>query len=177
MPISSAASFFTPLALSSARRIVSFSTHSMFGRRRSDGSPLAGDAAYLLFAVGLIGTGLLAVPVLAGSASFAIAEVFHWRSGLDLSPWRGRWFYMVFAGSVIGGMALNLAGTNAIHMLFLSALINGLLAPPLLLLVMLVGGNRAIMGERTSGPWLSGLGWLTTLLMFVAAAAFLVTSR
>ena len=139
--------------------------------------PLAGDAAYLLFAVGLIGTGLLAVPVLAGSASFAIAELFGWSSGLNLRPWRGRWFYLVFAASMIAGMSLNLAGTNPIRMLFLSALLNGLLAPPLLVLVMLVGSNRAFMGECTNGPWLNVLGWPTTALMFVAAVAFFVTSR
>src|SRR5512138_749159 len=76
--------------------------------------PLAGDGAYLLFGVGLIGTGLLAVPVLAASASFAIAEVFGWRSGLDLSPRRGRYFYIVFGGAVIAGMALSLAVTSPI---------------------------------------------------------------
>jgi NRAMP (natural resistance-associated macrophage protein)-like metal ion transporter len=137
--------------------------------------PLAGDGAYLLFGVGLIGTGLLAVPVLAASASFAIAEMFRWRSGLDLSPRRGRFFYIVFGGAVVAGMALNLAGTSPIRMLFLSALINGLLAPPLLLLVMLVGSNPAVMGTRANGPWLSVLGWLTTALMFAAAVAFFVT--
>ena len=139
--------------------------------------PLAGDGAYLLFGVGLIGTGLLAVPVLAASASFAIAEVFGWRSGLDLTPRRGRYFYIVFGGAVVAGMALNFAGTSPIRMLFLSALLNGLLAPPLLLLVMLVGSNPAIMGKRTNGPWLNVLGWLTTALMFFAAIAFFVASR
>ena len=139
--------------------------------------PLAGDGAYLLFGVGLIGTGLLAVPVLAASASFAIAEVFGWRSGLDLTPRRGRYFYIVFGGAVVAGMALNFAGTSPIRMLFLSALLNGLLAPPLLLLDMLVGSNPAIMGKRTNGPWLNVLGWLTTALMFFAAIAFFVTSR
>jgi NRAMP (natural resistance-associated macrophage protein)-like metal ion transporter len=138
--------------------------------------PLAGDGAYLLFALGLIGTGLLAIPVLAGSASFAIAEVFGWRSGLDLTPRRGRRFYLVFAGAVIAGMALNLMGTNPIRMLFLSAVLNGLLAPPLLVLVMLVGSNRAIMGTHANGPWLNALGWLATAVMFVAAAAFFATS-
>src|SRR6266513_1506400 len=97
--------------------------------------PLAGDSAYLLFAVGLIGTGVLAVPVLAGSASFAVAEVFGWRAGLDLSPRRGRQFYLVFAGSIVAGMLLDLGGIPPIRMLFLSAVVNGLLAPPLLLLV------------------------------------------
>ena len=138
--------------------------------------PLAGDGAYLLFAVGLIGTGLLAVPILAGSASFAIAEVFDWRAGLDLTPRRGRRFYLVFAGAVVAGMALNLIGTNPIRMLFLSAVLNGLLAPPLLLLIMLVGNNRAIMGEHANGPWLNLLGWLATAVMFLAAVAFFVTS-
>jgi Mn2+/Fe2+ NRAMP family transporter len=139
--------------------------------------PLAGDGAYLLFGIGLIGTGLLAVPLLAASASFAIAEMFRWRAGLDLAPRRGRYFYIVFGGAVIAGMALNLAGTSPIRMLFLSALINGLLAPPLLLLVMLVGSNSAVMGTRTNGPGLNVLGWLTTALMFAAAVAFFVTLR
>ena len=138
--------------------------------------PLAGDGAYLLFALGLIGTGFLAVPVLAGSASFAVAEVFGWRAGLDLSPRRGRRFYLVFAGAVATGVVLRLAGTNPIRMLFLSALLNGLLAPPLLLLVMLVSNNRKIMGAHANGPWLNVLGWSATIVMSVAALAFLATS-
>jgi len=138
--------------------------------------PLAGDAAYLLFGLGLIGTGLLAVPVLAGSASFAVAEVFGWRAGLDLSPRRGRRFYLVFAGSVAAGILLDLVGMNPIRMLFLSAVINGLLAPPLLLLVMLVSSNRAIMGEHANGLWLNVLGWSATAVMSLAAVAFFVTS-
>jgi NRAMP (natural resistance-associated macrophage protein)-like metal ion transporter len=138
--------------------------------------PLAGNGAYLLFAVGLIGTGLLAVPVLAGSASFAIAEVFGWRSGLDLPPGRGRRFYLVFAGAVVAGMALHLVGTSPIRMLFISAVLNGLLAPPLLVLVMLVGNNKAIMGAYVNGLWLNVLGWLATAIMFVAAIAFFLIS-
>jgi len=138
--------------------------------------PLAGDLAYVLFALGLIGTGLLAVPVLAGSASFAVAEVFGWRSGLDLTPRRGRRFYLVFAGAVAAGMLLDLAGTNPMRMLFLCAVLNGLLAPPLLLLVMLVSRNRAIMGEHANGPWLNGLGWTATAVMSLAALAFFATA-
>jgi len=138
--------------------------------------PLAGEGAYLLFALGLLGTGLLAVPVLAGSASFAIAEMFGWRAGLDLSPRRGRRFYLVFAGAVLAGMALDLAGTNPIRMLVLSAVLNGLLAPPLLVLVMLVSGNRVIMGTHVNGRWLTLLGWATTAVMSLAAVAFFATS-
>ena len=114
--------------------------------------------------------------MLAGSASFAVAEVFGWRAGLDLSPRRGRRFYLVFAGAVATGVVLRLAGTNPIRMLFLSALLNGLLAPPLLLLVMLVSNNRKIMGAHANGPWLNVLGWSATIVMSVAALAFLATS-
>ena len=138
--------------------------------------PLAGDAAYFLFAVGLIGAGFLAVPVLAGSASFAVAELFGWRSGLDLSPRRGRRFYLVFAYAMLGGMLLDLVQTSPIRMLFLAAVLNGILAPPLLVLVMLVSSNPNIMGERTNGPWLNILGWTATGLMTAAAVAFLVIS-
>jgi Mn2+/Fe2+ NRAMP family transporter len=138
--------------------------------------PLAGDLAYVLFALGLIGTGLLAIPVLAGSASFAVAEVFGWRAGLDLTPRRGRRFYLVFAGAVTAGMLLDLAGTNPIRMLFVCAVLNGLLAPPLLFLVMLVSRNRAIMGEHANGPWLNGLGWTATAVMSLAALAFFATA-
>ncbi len=138
--------------------------------------PLAGNAAYLLFALGLIGTGLLAVPVLAGSASFAIAELFGWRSGLDLSPRRGRRFYLVFVGAIVGGMLLDAFQMNPIRMLFFSAVLNGILAPPLLLLVMLVSNNARIMGEHTNGVWLNVLGWGATAVMAAAAAAFFLAS-
>jgi NRAMP (natural resistance-associated macrophage protein)-like metal ion transporter len=137
--------------------------------------PLAGDAAYLLFGLGLIGTGLLAVPVLAGSASFAVAEIFHWRAGLDLKP-RPAWrFYLVLAGAIVCGMVLDVFETNPIRVLFLSAVLNGLLAPPLMLLVMLVGNNRKIMGEDVNGFWLNLLGWLATAVMAAAGIAFFAT--
>ena len=138
--------------------------------------PLAGDAAYLLFALGIIGTGLLAIPVLAGSASYAVSELFGWRAGLDFTPHRARKFYTVVAAAVVAGMLLDLLRINAIRMLFLSAVVNGLLAPPILVLVMLVGNNRAIMGEHVNGRWLNLFGWLATAVMAVAALAFFATS-
>jgi NRAMP (natural resistance-associated macrophage protein)-like metal ion transporter len=136
--------------------------------------PVAGDAAYLLYALGLIGTGLLAIPVLAGSASYAVAEMFKWPSGLSLTPWNGRRFYLVLAGAVVVGMAITVLQRSPVHVLFVSALVNGLLAPPLLALVMLVGRNRRIMGAHVSGPWLSVLGWTATAVTTGAASAFLV---
>ena len=137
--------------------------------------PLAGDAAYVLFGIGLIGAGLLAIPVLAGSASYAVAELFAWPAGLDFRPRRARRFYLVLGGAVVAGIVLDVFTTNPIRMLFWSAVLNGLLAPPLMVLVMLVGSNRKIMGERTNGPWLNSLGWAATALMVAAAVAFFAT--
>ncbi len=137
--------------------------------------PLAGDTAYLLFALGLVGTGLLAIPILAGSASFAVAELFGWQAGLDYRPRRARRFYLVLAGAIVAGMILDVFVTNPIRMLFWSAVLNGILAPPLLVLVMLVGNNRSIMGEHRNGFWLNLLGWTATAVMTAAAVAFFVT--
>jgi Mn2+/Fe2+ NRAMP family transporter len=137
--------------------------------------PLAGDGAYLLFALGLVGTGLLAIPVLAGSASFAVAEVFGWRSGLDLPPRRARRFYVVLGGAIVAGVLIDTLRVSAVRMLFLSAIVNGLLAPPLLLLVMLVGNNRKIMGTRVNTVWLNVFGWAATALMTVATLLFFWT--
>jgi Mn2+/Fe2+ NRAMP family transporter len=138
--------------------------------------PLAGDAAYLLFGVGLIGAGLLAIPVLAGAASYAIAELFAWREGLDLRPCQARGFYRVFAGAIVAGVLLEVFDTNPIRMLFWSAVLNGLLAPPLMVLVMLIGNNRHIMGPHTSTRALNVLGWTATVMMTAAAVAFFATS-
>ena len=136
--------------------------------------PLVGDAAYLLFALGLIGTGLLAIPILAGSASFAVAELFGWRSGLDLPPRRARRFYLVLGGAIVAGMLFDLFLTNPIRILFWSAVLNGILAPPLLILVMLVGNDRRIMGAHTNGFGLNLFGWTAAGVMTCAAIAFFV---
>lgn len=138
--------------------------------------PLAGNAASLLLAVGLIGAGFLAVPVLTGSSAYAVSEAFGWRYGLAKKPGNAKQFYAVIAASTLIGMLINFIGINPIDALFATAVINGLLAPPLLLLIMLVSGNRSIMGDRVNNPLTSALGWLTTLIMTVAAAALIVTS-
>ena len=138
--------------------------------------PLAGNAAYLLFTLGLVGTGLLAIPILAGSASYAVAEVFGWRSGLDLPPRRARRFYAVLGGAIVAGALLDSLNVSAVRMMFLSAVLNGLLAAPLLVLVMLVGNNREIMGRRVNDRWLNVLGWSATGIMTVATLLFFWTS-
>ena len=100
--------------------------------------PLAGHFAFLLFALGIVGTGMLAIPVLAGSAAYAVSETFGWRASLESKPHRARKFYTVIAVSTVLGVALTLIGLDPIRALFLSALVNGLLAVPLMLLLMMI---------------------------------------
>jgi len=138
--------------------------------------PLAGDASALLLAVGLIGAGVLAVPVLTGAAAYGVAEAFGWRWGLDHKLTRAPQFYAVIVAATLVGMAINFLGINPITALVLSAVINGLIAAPLLVLVMLVSNNRAAMGERTNGRLLNVLGWVTTIVMGVAAVGLIVTT-
>jgi NRAMP (natural resistance-associated macrophage protein)-like metal ion transporter len=138
--------------------------------------PLAGDAATLLLAVALIGAGVLAIPILTGSAAYAVAETFRWRSGLDEKPLRARAFYGVIVAATLVGMLINFLGINPITALVLTAVLNGLLAPPLLVLVMLVSNNRTVMGTRTNGRMLNVLGWVTTVAVALAVVALIVTT-
>src|SRR4249920_821652 len=111
--------------------------------------PVAGAAAYWLFTIGLIGTGMLAVPVLAGSCAYAIAEATAWRGSLDRRPWQAGRFYLVLTTSVILGIAITYVGLDAIKLLFTTAVINGVLAPPLILVVLLLTSDRTVMGDAT----------------------------
>ncbi|HEY2915852.1 MAG TPA: divalent metal cation transporter [Candidatus Limnocylindrales bacterium] len=138
--------------------------------------PLAGDLAATLLGIGLIGGGVLAVPILAASAAYAISEALGWPYGLDRQPTRAPQFYVVIALATILGVGLTLTGINPIQALVVTAVINGLVAPPLLALVMIVSGNRTIMGDRANGPLLSVVGWLTAIVMAVAALALIVTT-
>ena len=137
--------------------------------------PLAGSAAYLLFTVGLIGTGMLAVPVLAGSAAYAVAEAAAWRGSLEDRPLLSRKFYALIAGAMLLGLALNFAGFNAVKMLFYSAVLNGVLAPPLIVLVVLLTSNSKIMGIRVSSRPLRYLGWATAAIMTAAVVGMFAT--
>jgi NRAMP (natural resistance-associated macrophage protein)-like metal ion transporter len=138
--------------------------------------PLAGQGAYWLFTLGLIGTGMLGVPVLAGSCAYAIAEAASWRGdSLSRKPRRAPQFYFVIAGAMVVGLALNFAGLNAVKMLFWSAILNGVLAPPLVVLVVLLTSDRKVMGVRTNSRSARVLGWICAAVMSAAAVALLVT--
>jgi Mn2+/Fe2+ NRAMP family transporter len=138
--------------------------------------PLAGNGAYLLFTLGLIGTGMLGVPVLTGSCAYAVAESAAWRGSMSDKPRDARRFYAVMIVAMALGVALNFAGFNAVKMLFWSAVINGLLAPPLILLVILLTSSHKIMGQRVNSPLLRYLGWTTFVVMSAAAIGMIVTS-
>lgn len=137
--------------------------------------PLAGDFATVLFGIGLIGAGLLAIPVLTGSAAYAVAETFDWPSGLDEKPRHAKKFYGVIAASTIVGVLIDFAGIDPISALFWTAVINGVIAPPLLVVVMLVANNKRVMGERMNGAFTNILGWLAAAVMFAAAIAMFAT--
>ena len=137
--------------------------------------PLAGRGAYLLFTLGIVGTGMLAVPVLAGSAAYAIAEAESWSGSLDARPRIAPRFYAVVAISMLAGLALNFIGFDAVKMLFYSAVLNGVLAPPLIVLVTLLTSNPELMGKRTSSPMLRFFGWLTAVVMTAAVIGMVAT--
>ena len=137
--------------------------------------PLAGDAAYILLALGLIGAGFLCVPILTGSAAYAIAEALGWKHGLDEKPRRAKLFYGVIAASTVVGMLVNFIGINPITALFWTAVINGFLAPPILVVVMLIANNKAVLGREVNGRATNIMGWITTAAMFAAAVALVLT--
>jgi Mn2+/Fe2+ NRAMP family transporter len=140
--------------------------------------PLAGKGAYWLFTLGLIGTGMLAVPVLAGSCAYAIAEAANWKSAsLNVKPRLALKFYTVIGISILVGLAFDFAGLNAVKMLFWSAILNGLLAPALVIMVVLLTSDRKVMGNRVNSRGMQALGWMCALVMTVAALALLVSFR
>jgi Mn2+/Fe2+ NRAMP family transporter len=137
---------------------------------------VAGPVAFLLFSLGIIGTGLLAIPILAASGAYAVKEFFGVRGGLaDKARYRP-FFYAVLALGMLGGLAMNFIGIDPIKALFATAVINGLVAPPLLILITLLGSDRKVMGEHTSGLWSRTFGWLATGVMTLAAILLIATT-
>lgn len=138
--------------------------------------PLAGNAARLLFALGLIGSGALAVPVLTGTAAYAVSEALGWRHGFSERPGRAPGFYAIIACSTLLGMAMNFVGINPITALFWTSLMFGFMTPPLLALLLLISNDRAIMGERVNGLGLNVVGWATVVVMTGAAVGLVLVA-
>jgi Mn2+/Fe2+ NRAMP family transporter len=138
--------------------------------------PVAGQLTFALFAAGIIGTGMLAVPVLAGSAAYAVSEAFDWEAGLDRKLGQARKFYGIIALATLGGLVVDFAPVDPIRALFWSAVINGVIAVPIMAVMMVLGSRRDLMGAYVIGRRLRALGWLSTLVMFAAVVAMVVTA-
>lgn len=135
--------------------------------------PIAGDFAFALFSLGIIGTGLLSVPVLAGSAAFALGETNGWKIGLEHKPWEARRFYATIAAAMLLGLIIDYLPLDPIRALFWSAVINGFVAVPVMAAMMMVASRRDQMGKFTAAPGTLAFGWTATAVMASAAAAML----
>ena len=137
--------------------------------------PLAGDFAFVLFSAGIVGTGLLAVPILAGSAAYGVAEAFNWRTGLGLQVLQARGFYAIVSIATVLGVALNFTAIDPIKALFWSAVINGVISVPIMIVMMLMAVRTDIMGAFVVSRGLTFLGWLATASMGMTVLAMLAT--
>jgi Mn2+/Fe2+ NRAMP family transporter len=137
--------------------------------------PLAGESAFLLFSIGIVGTGLIAIPVLAGSAAYALAEALKWPIGLDRQPHRAKGFYGILCFATILGVVMNFTDMNPIKALFWSAVINGVAAAPIMIVMMLMTSNKNITGGLRLPALQTAIGWIATAVMFVVAVAMIAT--
>jgi len=131
--------------------------------------PLAGNFAYLLFSLGILGVGLMGVPVLAGSAAYALSEVFGWPASLEETPLHAVRFYSVIALSVLGALVIQYSPISPMKALFWSAVINGVVAVPLMVAILILASKASVMGPHVAGKTLLFLGWFATVLMALAA--------
>jgi len=137
--------------------------------------PLAGELAFLLFSIGIVGTGMIAIPVLAGSSAYALGETLKWRIGLERKLHRARGFYAILSTATLIGVGLNFAGFNPIKALFWSAVINGLTAVPIMILMMAMTSNSQLTGSLRLPLPQKVIGWVATVIMFMVAAGMLAT--
>ena len=136
--------------------------------------PIAGRFAFLLFSLGIVGTGLLSLPVLAGSAAYAVGELFGWRASLESKPHRARKFYLLLAGVILAGLSLNCIRINPIKALVWSAVINAIVAPPIMIAMMLIATKAEIMKEFVLSRRLAIMGWIATAVMTIVAMGSIV---
>jgi Mn2+/Fe2+ NRAMP family transporter len=137
--------------------------------------PVAGRFAFLLFSLGIIGTGLLAVPVLAGSSAYAMGEAGQWPVGLEKQPGAARSFYWIIAASTLVGVGLNVVHLDPVRALFWSAVVNGVVAAPLMVIIMLMACRKDVMGKFTLPTRLKVLGWAATAVMAAVTVGMFAT--
>ncbi len=174
MLYSNLTAFFIILATAVTLNVAGITRIDTAAQAASALRPLAGPFAALIFALGILGVGLIGVPVLAGSAGYALAEAMGWKFGLERSPNDARGFYSVIAISVLLALIIQYSPITPMNALFWSAVINGLLAVPLIAVILLLASNRKIMGPYTIGKGAACIGWATVALMAVAAGMMFV---
>lgn len=136
--------------------------------------PLAGDFAFILFGMGILGVGLIGVPVLAGSGAYALCEAMGWNWGLERKATDARGFYGVIAVSVLAGLLIQYSPISPMKALFWSAVINGVVAVPLMVVILLLAAKKSVLGAFTANRWILSAGWMATLVMGAAAVCMLI---
>jgi len=174
MLVSDLTAFFIILATAVTLNVSGVTNIETAAQAASALRPLAGDFAFLLFAIGIIGVGLIGVPVLAGSAAFALAEAMDWKSGLEKKPKNARKFYGVIAVSVLAALVIQYSPISPMKALFWSAVINGLVAVPLIVVIILLASRQSVMGPFTSSRPIMVLGWIGAAVMGLAAVLMLI---
>jgi NRAMP (natural resistance-associated macrophage protein)-like metal ion transporter len=175
MAVSNAVAFFIMLTAAATLHAHGSTNIQTAAQAATALEPLAGRFAYALFSVGIIVTGLLAVPVLAGAAAYAVGEAMHWRVGLEVKPRQATKFYVTLGAATLIGLLLNFVHFDPIKSLFIAAVINGVLAAPVMALMMLMTRSRKIMGQFRLPIYLQVMGWAGTIAMFAASVAFLAS--
>jgi NRAMP (natural resistance-associated macrophage protein)-like metal ion transporter len=137
--------------------------------------PLAGDAASVLFAAGIIAVGFLAVPIMTTGAAYDLCQVMGWKGSLHAKPKEARTFYALIVGFTVVAIGMNFLGFNPMKALVYSGIVQGFSTPPLLLLILLMTSNRALMGDKVNSPWLKALGWITVVAIFSASTGLVIT--
>jgi len=175
MGVSNAVAFF--IMLTTAITLHQHGVHDIESSTRAASAlkPVAGELAFILFSLGIIGSGMLAIPVLAGSAAYAMAGAFKWSNSLEDKPAAAKRFYSVIALATIIGAALAFSSVNTIQALFWSAVINGVIAVPVMVIMMLLAVNAGVMGRFVIGRTMRILGWCATVAMAAAVIAMLAT--
>ena len=166
---SNIAAFFIILATAVTLNVAGITDITTAAQAATALRPLAGNFAFLLFAMGILGVGLIGVPVLAGSGAYALAEVMGWKEGLERRGSDARGFYGVIAVSVLLGLVIQYSPISPMKALFWSAVVNGVVAVPLVVVIVLLASKRSIMGRYTASRSLQVLGWITAAVMGVAA--------
>jgi Mn2+/Fe2+ NRAMP family transporter len=174
MFVSNLAAYFIILATAVTLNVSGVTDIETAAQAASALRPLAGDFAFLLFAIGILGVGLIGVPVLAGSAAYALAEAMGWKSGLERKPKNARGFYAVIAVSVLAALVIQFSPISPMKALFWSAVINGVVAVPLMVVIILIASRKSVMGAFTSSRPILALGWIGAAVMGFAAILMLI---